>query len=147
MMKIVLHIALRLGFALCLFLSQFTSTRTTFLSENEYLLVAGFLLAFAGIVLFIMASAKLTGAMKERKLTVKGPYRFVRHPIYLSIYILSSGLGLIFFAWLWFVVLAAFLPLWLLECRNEEKELITSFGKEYEEYKEHTGMIIPRLFS
>ena len=35
-----------------------------------------------------------------------------RHPIYTSMYLICTGMALAFFAWLWFVVLLAFAPLW-----------------------------------
>lgn len=146
MKKKVLHIALRPGLAVCLFLSQFTSTRGTFFTENKYMVTGGVILTLAGVILCFIASGRLQEASKEKKLAVTGPYRHVRHPIYLTIYIMSAGLGLLFFAWLWYAVLVVFLPLWLIECMNEEKGLTMAFGNEYEEYKKRTGMFFPRLF-
>jgi len=52
----------------------------------------------------------------------------IRHPIYTSAYILSIGLGLIFFAWFWFIVMIVFLPFWYLECREEEKDRESLIG-------------------
>jgi len=140
----VIHQILRPLLGICLFLSQFTGNRTTFFSENYYILAAGTLVVIAGILLWITASINLQKAIKEKKIAISGTYKYIRHPIYVSIYILSAGLGLIFFAWLWFVVLIAFLPLWYLECRNEEKEMIILFGQEYIDYQKRTGMWLPK---
>jgi protein-S-isoprenylcysteine O-methyltransferase Ste14 len=145
MIKRILHIALRSGFAICLFLSQFTSSRTTFFTGNLYMLIAGVIVFFAGILLVISASNSLSRDVKENRIAVTGPYKYIRHPIYTSMYILSAGLGLIFFTWLWYMVMIAFIPLWYMECREEEKEMIKKHGQEYEDYGSRTGMFFPKL--
>jgi protein-S-isoprenylcysteine O-methyltransferase Ste14 len=142
----IYHIALRLIFGICLFLSQFTSSRNTFFTDNTYLFSMGITVFIAGIIIWIIASYNLKKAVSEKKIAISGPYRYIRHPIYVSIYILSNGLGLVFFAWLWFIVMIAFMPLWYLECRNEEKEMIKLFGQEYIDYSKMAGMFFPALF-
>ncbi|MBS3784385.1 MAG: hypothetical protein KGY78_08070 [Anaerolineae bacterium] len=51
-----------------------------------------------------------------------------------SVILLSIGLGCVFFTWLHFLVLAAFAPLWWLECRSEEEEMMDRFGEAYAAY-------------
>jgi len=141
--KKILHKIIRPLFGICLFLSQFTSSRITFFTDNTYLLSAGVLVLVTGILLWIAASLNLDKAVKENKIAVSGPYKIIRHPIYTSIYVLSTGLGLMFFAWLWFIVMTAFIPLWYIECLNEEKEMIKLHGQEYIDYRKRTGMFLP----
>ncbi len=144
MNKKVFHIALRLLFGICLFLSQLASNRTTFFTENPYILSDGVIFIIGSIVLFISASFHLHKAAREKRIAVDGPYQYIRHPIYTGIYILTLGLGLIFFTWLWFVVMIAFVPLWYRECREEEKEMIDWYHQEYIDYLKKTGMFFPR---
>jgi len=139
----ILHKIIRPLFGICLFLSQFTSSRITFFTDNPWLLSAGVLVFIAGILLWIAASLNLNQAAKENKIAVSGPYKVIRHPVYTSIYVLSAGLGLMFFTWLWFIVMTAFIPLWYIECLNEEKEMIKLHGQEYINYRSRTGMFIP----
>lgn len=146
MIKKILHIALRFLFGICLFLSQFTSSRVAFFTDNIYLLSAGVLVLVTGILLWITASLTLNKAVKENRIAVNGPYKYIRHPIYSSVYVLSTGLGLMFFAWIWFIIMIAFMPLWYIECRNEEKEIIKLFGQEYIDYRKMTGMFFPIIF-
>lgn len=146
MIKKILHIALRLIFGVCLFLSQFTSNRNTFFTDNIYLLSVGVIVIFCSILIFTTASLHLQKAVNQGKIAVSGPYKYIRHPIYTSIYILTFGLGLIFFAWLWFVVMIAFLPLWYLECHKEDKEMIRLHNQEYTNYRQSTGMFVPKIF-
>jgi len=109
------------------------------------LLSAGVLVLITGILLWIFASYNLQKAVKENKIAVRGPYKYIRHPIYASIYLLSTGLGLMFFAWLWFIIMIAFMPLWYIECRYEEKQVIKLHGQGFIDYRNRTGMFLPRI--
>ncbi len=141
----VFSVALRPAFALCLFLSQLVSPRSSVFTQDPLLLALGLMFILAGVLLWISASRFLSQATRAEEIATSGPFNYVRHPIYLSMYILSIGLGLIFFTWLWFVVLIAFLPLWYLECRGEEKEMIELHGDEYVDYQARTGMFLPKI--
>ena len=142
----VIHAVLRPAFAICLFLSQFTSHRTSFFTDNPYLLSLGAIFAVAGVWLLIAASIHLRRANSPDEIITSGPFRYIRHPIYVSIYTLSIGLGLIFFTWIWFLVLIVFIPLWWLECKSEEKEMKERYGEEYVAYQERTDMFIPGVW-
>jgi protein-S-isoprenylcysteine O-methyltransferase Ste14 len=99
----------------------------------------------AGIVLWAAASVHLREAQRADSVATDGPFRAIRHPIYTSIYLLSIGLGLMFFAWTWFLVLVIFLPLWYRECRIEEEGMEARYGEAYAAYRERTKMFIPGL--
>lgn len=145
MSKGLFHIALRLTFAACLFLSQFISNRSGLFSENEYLLSAGALIFMMGVVLFITASTHLKRALNHNKPAITGPYKYIRHPIYASMYVISTGLGFLFFTWFWFMIMALFLPFWYLESKGEENEMIRMHGDEYLNYQKSTGIFLPKL--
>ena len=137
--------ALRPAFGLFLFLSQFTAGRTTLFTESVPLLLLGIVLVIAANRLWISASLQLRKATGCTRSPCEGPYATIRHPIYVSIYLLSLGLGCVFFAWLWFGVLLAFAPLWYLECRDEERRMIEAFGQDYIAYQQRTGLCFPRM--
>jgi protein-S-isoprenylcysteine O-methyltransferase Ste14 len=61
----------------------------------------------------------------------------------MSIYLLTFGLGFLFFAWSWFLVKVVFIPLWWLESKEEENEMWEKYGEEYVECQERTKMFIP----
>jgi protein-S-isoprenylcysteine O-methyltransferase Ste14 len=143
-MRLLRH-TLRPAFAVCLLASQFLSGRSTYLTGNVTMEAAGALLALLGILLFAFSSLSLRRAQKANAIARGGPYAYLRHPIYASIYVFSIGLGLLFYSWIWFAVLAGFIPLWFLEAREEEKEMIRSHGTEYVLYQARTGMFFPRL--
>jgi protein-S-isoprenylcysteine O-methyltransferase Ste14 len=137
---------MRVGFALALLASQWVSGRDTVLTAHLALVVLGGVLVVAGMALWIAASLHLRRAQRASSLATRGPYRYVRHPIYLSVYLLSIGLGLMFFAWLWFLVLLVFAPLWWLECRDEEREMAARHGDAWAAYQAGTAMLIPGIY-
>lgn len=72
-----------------------------------------------------------------------GLYRFIRHPLYLSIGLFGIGVmlkepGKIQLLLVLFIVIA----IWL-TAKIEEKEMIAKFGNEYREYMKETKMFIP----
>jgi len=141
----LLHGLLRPAFGLCLFLSQFTARRGAFFTQDAYLLGLGVLFILGAAALCTAASRHLSTARNADQIATGGPFRYVRHPIYVSIYLLSLGLGLVFFARVWFAVMAAFIPWWMWECRREEREMMALHADRYLDYMSRTGMVIPRI--
>ena len=79
-------------------------------------------------------------------LVTTGPYRVVRHPIYLGLSMLALGQALAFASWPAFLVLlAGIIPTLVWRAAAEEKVLTATFGKRYALYQTQTKMIIPHL--
>jgi protein-S-isoprenylcysteine O-methyltransferase Ste14 len=72
---------------------------------------------------------------REEALSVVGPYRYVRNPLYLAVFLFTAGLGL-FDSSLLLLVWAAALLAWFLTflVPFEEKELLERFGERYARY-------------
>jgi protein-S-isoprenylcysteine O-methyltransferase Ste14 len=100
-------------------------------------------LILAGLFLFVKAARHCQRAIHAESFATGGPFEYIRHPIYASMYLLCAGLGLVFFTWLHFLVLVVFLPLWWIECKREEEAIRRKHGEKYARYQEHTSMIIP----
>ncbi|MFB0562712.1 MAG: isoprenylcysteine carboxylmethyltransferase family protein [Candidatus Lokiarchaeia archaeon] len=78
------------------------------------------------------------------KLVKDGPYRYLRHPAYLSNLMEYLGVPLIANAYYTLIgVLLVYLPLNLIRLYLEEKELIRKFGKEYEDYRKEVPALLP----
>jgi len=114
--------------------------------------VVGFIIMFLGMGFNLIVRMNLgknwvplSKTTEGQELVTEGIYSRVRHPFYLSILILFSGVAVI--SWnlygLLFLILA-FLAL-IIRIKKEENELIAKFGDEYKNYKKETPMIIPRL--
>ena len=82
---------------------------------------------------------------KAHKLVTKGPYRWIRHPLYTfgTLFFLSFAL----IADSWFIAVMALLAITMLTIRlpNEEAHLIEKFGDEYREYIQRTGRYLPKF--
>ena len=112
-------------------------------------IVVAFGVLFSIVSRYYLGSAwsLLTITSVNRPLIKEGPYRFVRHPIYLGLFVIWLGASLIFFNWLG--IASAFLillPLLYKRAAIEENNLIRSFGEEYRSIIESTGMLFPRFF-
>ncbi|MEW6406244.1 MAG: isoprenylcysteine carboxylmethyltransferase family protein [Chloroflexota bacterium] len=82
---------------------------------------------------------------KKHQLSTKGPYRWIRHPLYTFGTMAFLALGAI--ADSWFMISIAVLAFVLLSLRtpSEEAHLIEKFGDEYREYMKRTGRFLPKL--
>jgi protein-S-isoprenylcysteine O-methyltransferase Ste14 len=80
----------------------------------------------------------------EHQLVTKGPYRWVRHPLYTVGTLNFIALALM--ADSWFIAVMAVIAFILLALRtpNEEAHLIETFGDEYRVYMERTGAYFPK---
>ncbi len=83
---------------------------------------------------------------QEHKLVTKGPYRWVRHPLYTVGTSLFIAFGMM--ADSWFIALLGILTFIAMAIRapKEEANLIEKFGDEYREYMKTTGRFLPKLF-
>jgi len=81
----------------------------------------------------------------NHNLIVRGPYRFVRHPIYSGYLalLLGSGLGMmnVVLLLIWPVSLAGI----LVQAGAEEQLLEAKFGQAYRDYAACTGKLMPRF--
>jgi protein-S-isoprenylcysteine O-methyltransferase Ste14 len=118
-------------------------------SGSGALLVAGDLMLGAGL-LFAIASVAFLGRCfgvlpDVRGLVTRGPYRLVRHPLYLGE--LTAALGIVVGAQRWAPALAAWLVclgLQLVRTKYEERSLRAEFP-EYAPYAARTKRLIPGL--
>jgi protein-S-isoprenylcysteine O-methyltransferase Ste14 len=82
----------------------------------------------------------------DQKLITHGPYRWVRHPMYTTLFLM--GLGWLFLTANWFVggaLMTAIVFIVSTRVKNEEAMLIELFGDEYRHYMRRTGRYLPRL--
>jgi protein-S-isoprenylcysteine O-methyltransferase Ste14 len=117
------------------------------------LATAGCTLALVGAALVLRSRAELGSAWsllpksgRDTGLVTSGPYRLVRHPIYLGLTLLASGNALSFgSAAALLIVLAGIVPTFAWRARAEEVELSRTFGEAFASYRRQTRMIIPHL--
>jgi len=109
------------------------------------LLITGVLICSLGLIIWIYVIYFMRRAFFDKTLLTTGPFTFVRHPMYSAIYIMLTGMGILFFSYLWFLIMLFFMPIWYVNCRLEEKQMTEIHGKKYLEYKKKTGMFFPKF--
>ncbi len=83
---------------------------------------------------------------KDQTLVTVGPYRWVRHPMYTALFLITVVYTLISANWFigvtwigWIVGTVATMV------RDEEAVLVEKFGDEYRAYMQRTGRFLPRV--
>jgi protein-S-isoprenylcysteine O-methyltransferase Ste14 len=117
-------------------------------STPSALLLAGDVVAVLGCV-WLLASVLVLGRCfgvlpEARGLVLRGPYRFVRHPVYLGEIVALIGLVIAAPA-LWnVIVLTLFVAAQIGRTHLEERALSVAFP-DYMQYAANTGRLLPRF--
>jgi protein-S-isoprenylcysteine O-methyltransferase Ste14 len=82
---------------------------------------------------------------RAHTLVTTGPYRWIRHPFYVTTALSVTANGLV--AANWFLLAAGWLTVALMVIRTtkEEELLLARFGEAYRSYMERTGRFLPRF--
>jgi protein-S-isoprenylcysteine O-methyltransferase Ste14 len=84
-------------------------------------------------------------ANEKTALVSKGPFRRVRHPIYLLQIVMLTGAALLLPTLVSFAALVAHYLCVRLKAGDEEKHLLAIHGDTYRAYRSETGSLFPRL--
>ena len=83
---------------------------------------------------------------QEHTLVTSGPYRYVRHPMYTSLFLSLSAILLLTRNWLvGGIPLVGLSVILLMRLPREERAMTEKFGDEYREYVKRTGRFLPRV--
>jgi hypothetical protein len=114
-------------------------------TPNPTSILLGALVASAGEAIRIWSAGHLE---KSREVTRSGPYRFVRHPLYLGSSVMGVGIALACASLPVAVITALYLGTTLSAAiRTEEAFLRERFGGEYQAYCQGNAPVVERLFS
>src|SRR5271157_35620 len=84
------------------------------------------------------------GVQKNQKVVDYGPYRFIRHPSYLGLFMIMIGIGLALCSWGGVLVILAMSGLAFgYRIHIEEKVLVSELGDDYIQYMKRTKRLIP----
>jgi len=105
----------------------------------------GGLLILCGLGLHGWSLITLRQWWVENQLCTRGPFRFVRHPMYAAwISLIAPGVVLILNRWIYVLWLVSLHPVWHALVRREEGSMESLFGDVYRGYAAHTGRFLPR---
>jgi protein-S-isoprenylcysteine O-methyltransferase Ste14 len=117
------------------------------------LAVTGVVLTWIGIAIAVWARWSL-GQYWSLRVTIKqdhrlirtGPYAYFRHPIYSGIDLAAIGGALAIDQWRCVVGVGLIVLGYWIKAKKEESMLAAQFGEAFEEYRRHTGFLIPKLW-
>ncbi len=123
-----------------------------FLPLPLWLRVSGVLLGAAGILLLVWVHRTLgmqwsttLQFKEEHTLNTSGPYKFIRHPMYASLFLFFLGLSIVSSFWPLMALVVIFLLFFNRIMGREESMMIDQFGEEYRVYMKSTGRLLPKL--
>ena len=110
--------------------------------------VLGFFMVAVG--LFLLATAlfpiiRVSGQMRSlpERLVVEGPYHWVRHPMYLSHFLLIGGSALACGALKVYLETPIVLGMAAIGGSEEARRLLPLFGRTFEQYRAKTHFLLP----
>jgi protein-S-isoprenylcysteine O-methyltransferase Ste14 len=80
---------------------------------------------------------------REHTLVTDGPYRWVRHPFYIVVFLWGLSLSLVTANWLLALLGVTAVTMLVIRTRVEEAKLADRFGDEYRVYARRTGRFFP----
>ncbi len=110
------------------------------------LLILSILVAAVGFQT-LYSKGKPTDQMENTSVLITtGVYKYIRHPMYLSLMLVGFGVMAKDCGYLqWIIAAINFIAL-ILTARVEEKEMLAKFSDNYETYMKKTKMFIPFIF-
>ncbi len=100
---------------------------------------------WSGLALGKQYSPEVT-IQKDHHLITSGPFRWIRHPRYLGIILLTAGFSLAFRSWIGLAAAPVILAILLLRIHDEEALLKNEFGAEWEAYGRNTARLVPGIW-
>lgn len=80
---------------------------------------------------------------KNHTLVTKGPYKYIRHPQYISQFVVDVCAGLALLSWVLLPLALIELPFFIMRAAYEDMLLQRHFKESFTEYKKRSGFIIP----
>ena len=99
-------------------------------------------IVMVGLLIRVWAAGVLE---KNGPLCIDGPYRYVRHPLYLGSFVAAVGFAVMMnVIWGWILILPLFVVLYATQVVSEERHLRSLYGPAHAEFASAVPAIIPR---
>jgi protein-S-isoprenylcysteine O-methyltransferase Ste14 len=116
--------------------------------------IGGMVFYLMGYLLMVWALARLGGNYQvggnppraADEMVIVGPYRFVRHPMYIAALCISLGLASLIQSLAFFSVFCIYVALIILLVPAEEEGLRQAYGEQYIAYQQKVKRIVPLLY-
>jgi protein-S-isoprenylcysteine O-methyltransferase Ste14 len=81
----------------------------------------------------------------QGKVVNTGIYKHIRHPQYLGLFLISTGMLVEWMTLPLLVMFPVIIIMYVRLAKREEQDMIEEFGEEYKSYMEATKMFIPKI--
>ena len=123
-------------------------------STSKFEVLAGLILICVGFILSFIAWLSIREYVSPQfqiieghRIVDRGVYRWIRHPIYTSFFLIAAGVPILAHSVTGLVALTLIVtPVWLYVIRKEEEFLLTNLGKDYRAYMRRTKRLIPFVY-
>ncbi len=134
-----------------LFKIFYTPRLSFFNPYDTYLQTLGVILLVASMVILTWADSFLARYVygtppNQRAILKVGPYRRIRHPVYLCFILFGLGVLLVSSSYLMLVTFAYMFVIAYIYRFEDERDLVRRYGEDYREYMRTTGGFLPKLF-
>jgi protein-S-isoprenylcysteine O-methyltransferase Ste14 len=99
----------------------------------------------AAVIALLRLGGSFSMMAEARRLVTSGPYRYVRHPLYLAEEIAIAGLFLQFVS-IWTTIIFALQIAFQLRRMHNEEAVLTKILPEYAAYQNETSRLIPGIY-
>jgi protein-S-isoprenylcysteine O-methyltransferase Ste14 len=127
--------------------------KEAFLKDLDSMKVVGYVIFLTGMSLFVLCVLALRKAFLGEvepvtdTLVVSGPYRIIRHPLYLSMTVSIFGIAFgVRSLWGLLATFIVFIPICILRAKLEEAHLARRFTRDWEAYTRKTYFMFPPFY-
>jgi len=120
-----------------------------------FLRLVGFIVVCGGAALWFwsrlalgammgLSTSSATQLQKQHRLIQKGPYAHIRHPMYMSYWLLLAGLTILYRTWTPLLLLVMMIAALYRRAHREEQALAAVFEAAWQTYAARVPMFLPR---
>jgi len=121
-------------------LPQFAALPQSF----SFIKPVGYVFLIPGLILWVTAVIQLLVGFSKGELVTTGAYGVARNPIYSSAtFFILPAVALLTCTWVYFIVSVILYIGVMIFIGEEEKQLKSAFGKEYEDYVARVDRLVP----
>ena len=108
------------------------------LKYNNTWFYIGLLIFLIGFIFNLTVLYTLRGAKLDKPFT-NGPYKYSRHPIYLSLFLIIISISIMSLSWVFLLIVIIVALHQLIAAPAEEQYCLKKYGKEYQDYMVKTS--------
>jgi protein-S-isoprenylcysteine O-methyltransferase Ste14 len=126
--------------------------KARFVWSSSPIRAAAVVLTYVGVGIAIWARLVLgrnwssrANLKEDHELIRRGPYAYVRHPIYSGMLLALIGVALEIGQWRALIAAALAIVALSVKAKREEQVMFSAFGENYQHYRGETGFLLPRF--